>query len=187
MGSDASEVLGLPSMPELLELAGFRIRNATRADCARCEGHSRRTVSFTAQVAHCFRCGWSANQVILARELGVLSNDPQTRKALHREWKRRERIEVPIQAFEKWRDEELRRATDQHRTLSRQAVLAESVLKIYPDCEPAWTALATFYRRKAQLDAQLDRLSCTKLSDFLNAPYTICQLYSEWRATAYAA
>jgi len=56
----------------LLRCSGFRIRNSKRADCARCGGKSRGTVSYNSEVAHCFRCGWAANTVTLARDLGVL-------------------------------------------------------------------------------------------------------------------
>jgi hypothetical protein len=150
-------------------------------------GRSRRTVSVTGEVAHCHRCKWSGNRITLSRELGLLSSDPRTRQLLRQERERRERLEAPIHAFEKWRDEALSRAIDEHRILSRQAVLAKTLLKNYPDCEPAWNALATFYHRQAALIADLDQLSCAKLSDFLEAPYTIERLFLEWRATVHAA
>jgi hypothetical protein len=143
-------------------------------------------VSFTREVAYCHRCGLSANQITIARELGLLSKDRRTRQFLRHERKRRELLEAPIRAFEKWRDEALSRVIDEHRVLSRQAVLAETVLKNYSDCERAWDALATFYHRQAALMADLDQLSCAKLSDFLEAPYTIVRLFLELRATAHA-
>src|SRR5262249_6751900 len=160
---------------ELLERAGFRVRGR-RADCPRCEGRSRLTVSVAQGVAHCHRCQWSGNRVTLARELGLLS-DPGSRQALRREREWRERMEDPIRTFGKWRDEELRGTADEYRLLLRRAVLAEEVLNVYPDCEQAWAALATFYHREATLTADLDRLSCAKLSDFLEASYTITQLF----------
>src|SRR5215472_9957614 len=113
----------LEPMPQLLQRAGFRVAG-NRADCGRCTGGSRRTVSFNHEVAHCHRCQWSGNRVTLARELGLLS-DPGSRQALRREREWRERMEEPIRAFEKWRDEELRSTTDEYRLLSRRAVLAE--------------------------------------------------------------
>jgi hypothetical protein len=58
----------LPSLRDLLAAGGFRLRTGTRADCAHCRGNSRGTVSYNAEVAHCFRCGWSANRFQLARE-----------------------------------------------------------------------------------------------------------------------
>jgi hypothetical protein len=103
------------------------------------------------------------------------------------ERERRERLEEPIHAFEQWRDSELRRVTKEHRTLSRSAVLAENVLRIYPDCGPAWNALAVFYHSQVALIADLDRLGCAKVSDFLESPYTIEQLFRDWRAKSHAA
>lgn len=172
-------------MPELLERAGFRVRGK-RADCAKCAGGSRLTVSVAQGVAHCHRCQWSGNRITLSRELGLIS-DPRTHQALLREREQRERLEAPIRAFGQWRDERLRFAIDRHRRLSRQAVLADGVLKIYPDCESAWEALANFYHREAALVAEIDRLSCSKLSEYLEAPFSITQLFLEWRATAHAA
>jgi GTP1/Obg family GTP-binding protein len=99
----------------------------------------------------------------------------------------RERLEVRIVAFEQWREAELRRVTDEYLVLTRQAALSASVLKTYPDCGPAWDALAAFYHRQAALTADLDRLSCAKLSDFLEAPYMIEQLFREWRSRVDAA
>jgi hypothetical protein len=176
----------IESMPRLLERATFRVRGK-RADCARCSGRSRGTVSFTSEVAFCHRCGWSANQTTLARELGLLSLGRQAREEMRRELERRERLEAPIRAFEKWRDERLWLAIDQHRRFSRQAILAESVLRIHTDCELAWDVLANFHHREAALVAEIDRLSCTKLSDYLESPFSITQLFLEWRATAHAA
>ena len=174
------------SMPRLLELANFRVRGK-RADCARCSGRSRGTVSFTAEVAYCHRCGWSANQRTLARQLGLLPLGPQASEEMRREQERRERLEAPIRDFEKWRDEHLWLATDNHRRLSRQAVLAESVLKLSPDCESAWDALASFYHGEAVLISEIDRLSCAKLSEYLDSPVSITQLFLVWRAAAHAA
>jgi len=124
---------------------------------------------------------------MLARELGLLSSAPAVREALRQEQKRREQCEAPIRAFEQWRDAELRHATDEYRVLSRQAALADQVLKNYIDCESAWVALTAFYHREAGLSEELDRLSCARVSDFLEVPYTITRLFSEWRDRADAA
>ncbi len=169
-----------PPMPRLLELAGFRVWGR-RADCVRCQGRSRRTVSFTSEVAYCHRCQWTANQITLASELGLLSRDSRVRVAVRLELERRERLEAPIREFEKWRDIELHRATCEYRCLSRCAAVAASVLKKYPDCEPAWNALAIYYHRQATLAGELDRLSCAKFSDYLEAPYSITVLFCQWR------
>lgn len=76
-------------MCELLPLAGFRLRQRNRADCAKCAGGSVRTVSYSAELAHCFRCHWSANSILLARELNLLS--PKVRARLRAEARRRRR------------------------------------------------------------------------------------------------
>src|SRR5262245_6329229 len=110
------------SMPRLLERAGFRVRGR-RADCARCSGRSRGTVSLTDEVAFCHRCGWTGNRITLARELGLLATDSETRLALRRERERREKLNAPIRIFEAWRDERLWCVTDRYRHLARQAVL----------------------------------------------------------------
>ena len=59
-------------VPELLEVAGARLRGPKRADCPRCGG--KRTVSFTDETFFCHHadCGWSGNTVTLARELGAM-------------------------------------------------------------------------------------------------------------------
>jgi hypothetical protein len=176
----------LDSMPRLLEQTGFRVRGK-RADCAKCTGRSQGTVSFNGEVAYCHRCNWSANRITLARELGLFSSDSRVRQELRREQKHRESLERPIHAFEQSRDAELLRATKEHCALSRKAVLAEDVLRIYPDCDSAWNALAVFYHRQPTLNTDLDRLSCAKVSDFLESPYTIEELFLEWRTQCHAA
>ena len=80
--ASAREVANLVPMAALLVRAGFRLRSATRADCARCTGRSQGTVAFTGEVAFCHRCKWRASTVTLAGELGLLGSDPETRAAL---------------------------------------------------------------------------------------------------------
>jgi hypothetical protein len=169
------------SMPRLLERANFRVRGR-RADCASCSGQSRGTVSFTDEVAFCHRCRWTRNRIALSRELGLLSNDPGTRLVLRRERERREKLEAPIRKFEAWRNEQLWRVIDRYRRLSRHAVLAQGALKVYPDCESAWAALANFCHAEAGLLAQIEKLSCTKVPEYLQSPYSITEVFDEWRA-----
>jgi len=59
-------------VPELLEVAGARLRGSKRADCPRCGG--RRTIAFTDEAFFCHHsdCGWSGNTVTLARELRAM-------------------------------------------------------------------------------------------------------------------
>lgn len=69
-----SPPLALPPMAELLARSGRTPRSATRADCV-CPGHSRATITFNQEVAHCFRCGWRTNSLQLARALGLRGFD----------------------------------------------------------------------------------------------------------------
>ena len=116
----------LPSMRGLLERAGFSTRSATRADCAHCTGRSRGIVSFTQEAGHCFRCGWKANALTLAGELGLLGNDPLTREQLRIEAQQRARVEEPLREFERWRESRIHRVSDHFYRLSRRAILAHS-------------------------------------------------------------
>lgn len=68
----------LPPMADLLVSAGFRVRSRKRADCTSCSGHSRATVAFTGEVYFCHRCNRSGNRASLARELGLLTSDPES-------------------------------------------------------------------------------------------------------------
>ena len=175
------------SLPALLKRAGFWIRSATRADCARCTGGSRGTVSYNAEVAHCFRCHWAANWVTLARELGVLPNDPTTQLQLQEEALRRSRIEGLIGKFDVWREARIRHVSDRLRRLSRAAVLAEEVLRRFPECDEAWGALAQYYHEKSRLCGYLDFLCFTKASEWLEADSTSVEVFTMWRLHNVAA
>ena len=138
-------------MSELLVAGGFRLRTATRADCARCAGRSRGTVSYNAEVAHCFRCGWKANRYQLGRDLGPVgqasacrlspasaSRQPRQAEACPtetrprrmrrasraeiRELRRHRENELEIHAFERWPEERLRQVSERYRSLSGAAV-----------------------------------------------------------------
>jgi hypothetical protein len=56
------------------------------------------------------------------------------------------------------------------RYLTTRAELAKSVLPQFPDCEPAWDALADFYHNQASLLGALDILTFEKLSSWLEQP-----------------
>jgi hypothetical protein len=171
------------SMPWLLERAGLRIRGK-RADCIHCEGHSRGTVAFTAEVAFCHRCHWTANTLALARELGLLSRNPGVASALREEAQRRASVEVEIKPFDVWRESKIRQVSDKYRCLSRAAVHAENVLANFLDCEQAWDALARFYHAKAKLSAAFDWLMFTKASDWLEEDSTPTEVFESWRSHA---
>lgn len=171
-------------MRSLLERAGFRIRTATRADCGRCSGRSTGTVSYTAEVAHCFRCDWRASTVTLARELGLLNADPATLARLREETRGRARFNVPIQAFEAWRDAQIHRLSDRILTLSRAAVQAGEVLRTDPANETAWETLSKYYHSQAQLSAAFDFLKFAKASDWLETDSTPVEVLENWRRDA---
>ncbi|HEV2521421.1 MAG TPA: hypothetical protein VGT24_03490 [Candidatus Acidoferrales bacterium] len=145
-------------MGDLLAQAGFVVRTATRADCGRCTGRSQGTVSYNAEVAHCFRCDWSANRYTLVRDLGLAgrasacrfspaSSNRQPRQAEAcpaktrparmrrarrteiRDLRRRRENECEIRAFTRWRDERLRQVSGRYCALSRAALRAEQALR----------------------------------------------------------
>lgn len=177
----------LPPMVELLERTEFVIHSSRRADCAYCVGRSKRTVAFTDQVAFCHRCRWTANRVVLARNLGLLSTDLETRWKLLQEARHRRGIESTLAAFERWREARLREVTNRYRPLGRQGALAHSVLQRWPDCESAWDALARLYHAEAVLLQTLDFLSFAKASIWLERDSTPVEAFRLWRSTRVAA
>jgi hypothetical protein len=172
------------NMRSLLLAAGFRLRGATRADCIHCGGQSRATVAFTAEVAFCHRCKWTANTLMLARELGLLHGNPGAVSFFHEEARRRASVEGEIRRFDAWRESKIRQVSDKCRQLSRAAVIAENVLARFPDCEEAWGALARFYHAEAQLSAAFDWLMFTKASVWLEEDSTPVELFDAWRGHA---
>ena len=171
-------------MRSLLERAGFRIRTSTRADCGRCSGRSTGTVSYTAEVAHCFRCEWRASIVSLARELGLLSANPAMQARLREETRRRTRFNVQIQAFEGWRDAQIHRISNRILALSRAAVEAGELLRTDPANETAWESLSNYYHSEAQLSAAVDFLTFAKASDWLETDSTPLEIFENWKCDA---
>jgi hypothetical protein len=151
-----------PPLAELLERAGFRVRGR-RADCIHCDGHSRLTISFAAEVYYCHRCGRAGNVRTLARELGM-QLAPESREA--RERRRR------AAQFDVWRDACYTIIVQHVLYLTRRAELAKKILAQFPDCEPAWSVLADFYHSEAILFGALDTLAFEKLSPWLEVPMT---------------
>ena len=174
-------------MRVLLERAGFRIRSATRADCAYCRGRSVSTVAFTNDVAFCHRCHWRANTITLAHKLGLLKSDPVTRARLRAEAQWRARREAPIRAFDLWRERCIRLVSDRYYMLSRKAVLAHRVLLLFPKWAPAWHALAAFYHAEARLSAAFDFLNFAKASAWLQADAKPADVFRLWRCKRVAA
>lgn len=155
-------------MGDLLPRAGFRLRSARRADCAKCRGRSVGTVSYTEQLAHCFRCEWAANTTTLARELGLLAGDRQSR----REWANQRRARQAVQrAAEKLAQQErqfvailsarLRQLYGLRRgAAERLAVLATGgPPRFSGEAEAAWTLLADCAEEIPSVEVALDLLS----------------------------
>jgi hypothetical protein len=155
-------------LSELLERAGSRIRGR-RADCIHCEGHSRLTVSFNNEVAYCHRCKWTGNARTLARELG-LPLEPLTRE-IHEKREQHDR-------FTEWERTIYLLLMRGWRSLTRRAELAKQVLLRFPDCDPAWRALADFYHSESTFSAAFEFLSCDKLPQYLEAPMTRDKLFA---------
>ena len=194
-------------MRDLLAQGGFCVRTATRADCARCTGRSRGTVSYNAEVAHCFRCNWSANRSTLARELGLVGQASacwglshqgrgenrqakarptrRQRAKARREFRRRAQNEDEIRSFARWREERLRQVSDRYHALSRAAVRAEKALAsgvLTPEEQSlAWDALARFCHEEASLSAAFDFLMCAKASHWLEDETRIEDVFTHWR------
>lgn len=158
---------------ELLRRSGYRV-HGRRADCAKCRGSARLTVSFTDSVGFCHRCKWRTHIRQLAKALGEVV-EPESPAYRHARYK--------ADQFEKWLDELQVEVTDEYRRLGRIAALAKSVLVHYPNCEPAWDVLARFYHAEARLASQLDALSFEKTSPWLESPADPFVLFQKWEAT----
>lgn len=177
-----TEGAALPPMRELLERRGFGICSATRASCPFCTGSSRGTVAFTDTLAFCHRCRWTANRIALGRELGLLSTDLETQRELRQQGRHMRAIESTLTAFECWRNARMREVTDRYRVLGRRAALARQVLSRWPECDPAWSALARFYHAEAKLCTALDWLSFARASIWLEVDSTPREVCCTWRA-----
>ena len=143
------------SVPSLLVAAGFRVRGR-RAECAHCSGSARLTVSFNNEVAHCHRCKWSANRYQLAKGLGQTVSPRKIGRA-----------ELRKKRFFAWLTLRYGQMATLERVTVRKARLAFSVLAKFPDCEPAWDALARFYHIEHHLrvffEAAQDRIGRLEL------------------------
>ncbi len=177
-------IVGHLKMQWLLETAGFRVRGATRADCIHCAGHSKGTIAFTGEVAFCHRCKWRANTITLARELGLLHGNPEVVSSFREKVRMRTRLDAQINPFETWRDAKIREVSGRYRSLSRGAVLATVILAKFPDCEPAWAALARFYQAEAKLLAAFDWLVFARVSEWLEEDSTPVEVFETWRRHA---
>jgi hypothetical protein len=170
-------------MSDLLERAGCRIHPRGRADCAKCEGRSRRTIAFTDETFFCHRdvCGWKGNLRTLARELGLLSNDPEARRKFEVEERERKRRDEVLAGFEKWRNEQIERLTSAHRDLFRDSGIARRLLMEKPEDEIAWQALSDYHENESRLLRGLDFLMCAKVSDWLERDSRIQDVFTVWQ------
>ena len=149
-------------MRALLEQAGCHIRGR-RADCLYCEGSSRLTVSFNDEVGYCHRCHWTRNVRTLAHDLRITLT-PETRE--RREQRQRAAL------FSEWVNTCHEILIRHLNRFTRRAELAKAALRQFPDCEPAWSALADFYNSESIFSAAFELLSCDKLPQYLKAPMT---------------
>lgn len=164
----------IPSLPELLERAGFTLRIRGRATCAYCEGRDRTTVSYSDDLAHCHRCHWKTNRIGLARQLGLLSKDPtpQEREEIA-ESKRKLRLR---REFESWRNIHLERIISKLEGLHYRARIARKFLALYPEDEESWNDLAALAHGESSLHRAFDFFSMTKASNWLDKDATLKEL-----------
>jgi hypothetical protein len=127
------------------------------------------TVAFTAEVAFCHRCKWTANVRTLSRDLG-LTVAPETREQQERR--------ARLAQFATWGNTCYLVLVRRARHLTERAEIAKKILAEFPDCEEAWEALAEFYHSEAELFGALDFLACEKLSLWLEAPMTKDNLFA---------
>jgi hypothetical protein len=165
-----SAALAAHSLHSLLDAAGYRIRGR-RADCRHCDGHSRLTVSFNDECFYCHRCGRGGNARTLARDLG---------KPLPPETLEQRAARERAAQFRTWIDQHYRTVATEFRSAGRLAQRAKQALSQYPDCEPAWNALAHFYHSEAKLSAALETLSFERAPQWLESPATPETLFHEY-------
>jgi hypothetical protein len=165
-----SAALAAHSLHSLLDTAGYRIRGR-RADCPHCEGRSRLTVSLNDECFYCHRCGKGGNVRTLVREIGTSLPPESLEQRVARERAAR---------FRAWVDRQCRTVATEFYSAGRLAQRAKKVLAKYPDCEPAWDALARFYHSEAKLSAALETLSFERAPHWLESPSMPETLFHEY-------
>lgn len=152
-------------MTELLSLRGAKIRGRNRADCPGCRGF--RTISFTGEVFHCFKCSWKGNTLTLARDLGLLRRIPQA------EYQRRQQDhemahEAADRLYKRVRARRFELLCELH-ALNDLETRAHSA---GPEAESIWDALITVHVRGELILAELailENCGAADLTKFLAA------------------
>ena len=121
---------------------------------------------------YCHRCKRGGTTRSLARELGhsVTPETAQERSAREQKAK-----------FKSWINERHNSIAAELRVTRKRADIAKRVLRVYPDCEPAWDALARFCHSEAKLTAALETLSFEKVPTYLEEPSTPDTLFAEFK------
>lgn len=167
----------LPSLQELLTLAGFTLRGKRRATCGWCGG--RDDASYTETYVHCFRCNVTKGYITLARELGYITktlSDVDRAKLEEIRIKEKRRIE-----FLAWQNTKLNIIIEKLRALNWRVRLAKFALNLNPEYEPAWAMLAKFYHQEARLFAAFDFFSMAPVSGWLEQECGPKELIAIWR------
>lgn len=170
--ANVPKVVWQGQMGDLLARSGFPLRSATRADCAHCSGGSNGTVSYTSELAHCFRCGWGANAKGLARKLGLLTEtaitpeDRRERESLRRDAEALLEIEKAAwleQGDEMLRIEAIRRNAGQR----LDAIHRGEKERWTGEAETAWAALTEVSRQMPRAAAAYNVISFAPHKDRL--------------------
>jgi hypothetical protein len=145
---------------DLLERTGVRVvRN--RADCPKCEGTSRLTMSVNEDWAFCHRCRYTVQR----RRLQPIQETPEERAEHAR-----------AREFVAWKNATCRLVADELIRLTMVAESAKRALALRPNDEGAWEELRQFSDAEPYMMGALDHLSCEKVSRWLEYPATEEQL-----------
>lgn len=167
-------------MRALLERAGFVIRSTSIATCAFCgsggSGRNNRTVSYTDEVWHCFRCGAKGNIQSLAKKLGLLSNKRMTRPERFTTNKERRSASGAAAYRASYRAWLLRQESEAAHALwllswkARRAArfLRRSGAARQKANDDAWSVMARFHDAEARLSARLDFITSEPASRWLD-------------------
>jgi len=185
------------SVSPILEVIGehVRLRRAGAQWTGLCPFHNEKTPSFSVHrekaVFRCHGCGVGGDvfrfvevqrhcsfpQAVrfLAARAGIdvgFAPSPEVAARVD-EVRRKKEAE---QAFREWENTCYMLLMRRLWFLERRAALAKRVLHVYPDCEPAWAALADFCHSAAHLSAAFETLAYEKVPNYLEEPMTRAKL-----------